>query len=60
MRERWFGATGRKVPQIAVEGELDVGGALILDELDDGGGGDGPLVELRATAMSGDIHVARA
>jgi hypothetical protein len=22
--------------------------------------GDGPLVELRATAMSGDIHVARA
>ena len=35
MQERWFGATGRKVPQIAVEGELDVDGALILDELDD-------------------------
>ena len=35
MRERWFGATGRKVPQIAVDGELDVEGALILDELDD-------------------------
>ena len=35
MRERWFGATGRKVPQIAVEGELDVNGALVLDELDD-------------------------
>lgn len=35
IRERWFGATGRKVPQIAVEGELDVGGALVLDELDD-------------------------
>ena len=35
MRERWFGATGRKVPQIAVEGELDVEGALVLDELDD-------------------------
>ena len=35
MRERWFGATGRKVPQIAVEGELDVDGALVLDELDD-------------------------
>lgn len=33
-----------------------------LDEVDDeaGGGTDGPLVELRATAMSGDIHVARA
>jgi uncharacterized Ntn-hydrolase superfamily protein len=35
MRERWFGATGRKVPQIAVEGELDVEGALVLDDLDD-------------------------
>jgi uncharacterized Ntn-hydrolase superfamily protein len=35
MRERWFGATGRKVPQIAVEGELDIEGALVLDDLDD-------------------------
>jgi uncharacterized Ntn-hydrolase superfamily protein len=35
VRERWFGATGRKVPQIAVEGELDVDGALVLDGLDD-------------------------
>ena len=35
MRERWFGATGRKVPQIAVEGELDADGALVLDELDE-------------------------
>jgi uncharacterized Ntn-hydrolase superfamily protein len=35
MRERWFGSTGRKVPQIAVEGEVDVDGALVLDELDD-------------------------
>jgi uncharacterized Ntn-hydrolase superfamily protein len=35
MRERWFGATGRKVPQIAVEGELDVDSALVLDDLDD-------------------------
>lgn len=35
MRERWFGSTGRKVPQIAVEGELDVDGALVLDDLDD-------------------------
>lgn len=31
MRERWFGATGRRVPQIAVEGELDLGDALVLD-----------------------------
>jgi uncharacterized Ntn-hydrolase superfamily protein len=36
VRERWFGATGRRVPQIAVEGELDVDGAVVLDELDDG------------------------
>jgi uncharacterized Ntn-hydrolase superfamily protein len=35
VRERWFGATGRKVPQIAVEGDLDVDGALVVDELDD-------------------------
>jgi hypothetical protein len=35
MRERWFGATGRKVPQIAVEGELDVDGALVFDDVDD-------------------------
>ena len=35
MRERWFGATARKVPQIAVEGELDLDGALVLDDLDE-------------------------
>lgn len=36
MRERWFGATGRRVPEIAVEGELAVKGALVLDSADDG------------------------
>jgi hypothetical protein len=35
VRERWFGATGRRVPEIAVEGELDVGDALVLDGADD-------------------------
>ena len=35
MRERWFGATGRRVPEIALEGELDVGDALVLDTVDD-------------------------
>ena len=35
MRERWFGATGRLVPEIAVEGELDVDGALVLDDVSD-------------------------
>jgi hypothetical protein len=35
MRERWFGATGRQVPEIAVEGELELGDALVLDEIGD-------------------------
>jgi hypothetical protein len=34
VRERWFGATGRRVPELAVDGELDVTGALVLDTLD--------------------------
>ena len=32
VRERWFGATGRRVPELAVEGELDVEDALVLDD----------------------------
>jgi hypothetical protein len=35
VRERWFGATGRRVPEIALEGEIDVSEALVLDALDD-------------------------
>jgi len=35
MRERWFGATGRKVPQIALEGTVDLEGALVLDDASD-------------------------
>jgi hypothetical protein len=35
LRERWFGATGRLVPEIAVEGELDVDDALVLDDVSD-------------------------
>jgi hypothetical protein len=35
VRERWFGATGRRVPEISVEGELDLGDALVLDRIDD-------------------------
>jgi hypothetical protein len=35
LRERWFGATGRRVPEIAVEGELDLDEALILDDVAD-------------------------
>ena len=35
MRERWFGATGQRVPEIAIEGELDVADALVLDGVSD-------------------------
>jgi hypothetical protein len=35
MRERWFGATGRKVPEIALEGTIDLAGALVVDDLSD-------------------------
>jgi hypothetical protein len=35
VRERWLGATGRKVPEIAVEGELELPAeALVLDAVD--------------------------
>jgi hypothetical protein len=34
-RERWFGATGRRVPEISVEGELDLDDALVLDDASD-------------------------
>ncbi len=35
MRERWWGATGRKVPEIAVEGDPNVplDEALVVDDL---------------------------
>ncbi len=35
MRERWFGATGRRVPEISLEGELDLEDALVLDAIED-------------------------
>jgi hypothetical protein len=35
LRERWFGATGRRVPEIAVDGELDLDEALVLDDISD-------------------------
>jgi hypothetical protein len=34
LRERWFGATGRRVPEIALEGDVELEGALVLDALD--------------------------
>jgi hypothetical protein len=35
VRERWFGSTGRRVPEIAVEGSVDVTGAVLLDSVAD-------------------------
>jgi hypothetical protein len=39
VRERWFGATGQQVPEIAVEGEDDIplDDALVLAGIDDVG-----------------------
>ena len=36
MRRRWFGATRKQVPQLAVDGEIEFPAQpLVLDELDD-------------------------
>ena len=37
MRERWFGSTRTKVPEIAVDGDpaVPVDGALVLDDVED-------------------------
>jgi hypothetical protein len=53
MRERWFGATGRKVPEIALEGSLDLEGALVLDGASD-------LEAIRAAHEAGTPVVVRA
>ncbi len=53
MRERWFGATGRKVPQIALEGTVDLDGALVLDDVSD-------LGALRTAHAQGTPIVVRA
>lgn len=34
-RERWFGATGRKVPELALAGTVDVIGAIELRDVED-------------------------
>ena len=53
MRERWFGATGRRVPELALEGALDVEGALVLDDVADD-------ARLRAAHADGTPVVVRA
>jgi hypothetical protein len=34
VRERWFGSTGRRVPEICLEGTIELGDALVLDVVD--------------------------
>jgi hypothetical protein len=53
MRERWFGATGRRVPAIAIAGTVDVSGALVLAAIDD-------PEALRAAHAAGKPVVVRA
>ena len=52
MRERWFGATGRRVPELAREGDVDLTGSLVVESLDAG--------ELRRAFDEGTPVVVRA
>lgn len=63
-RERWFGATGRKVPELALAGTVDVTGALELDDVGDiealrAAHADGVPVVVHATTIE-DVTVALA
>ena len=55
MRERWFGATGRRVPELVVEGDplVPVAEALVLD-------GVGDVDRLREAHEQGTPVVVRA
>ena len=53
MRERGFGATGRRVDELALEGAVDLGDALVLDAVGDG-------MELHAAFEEGRPVVVRA
>ena len=55
MRERWFGSTGRRVPEITVEGEDEppLDEALVLDDVSD-------LARLHEAHAAGTPVVVRA
>jgi hypothetical protein len=53
VRERWFGGTGRRVPELVLEGTLDLAGALVLDGVAD-------AAALRAAHAQGTPIVVRA
>lgn len=53
MRERWWGASGRRVPELAAEGELELDDALVLDDVAD-------VEALRTAFAAGRPVVVRA
>ncbi len=53
MRERWFGSTGRRVPEVVLEGTVDLEGALILDDVSD-------AERIRVAHLEGTPVVVRA
>jgi hypothetical protein len=55
LRERWFGATGQRVPEIVVEGDpaVPLDQALVLDDV-------GDVTRLRAAHDEGTPVVVRA
>ena len=53
MRERWFGATGRRVHELALAGDVDLGEALVVDSVAD-------VASLRAAFDAGTPVVVRA
>jgi hypothetical protein len=63
LRERWFGSTGRRVPEIALEGDVDLEGALVLETLDadalQSAHAEGRPVVVRA-ATAADVKAALA
>jgi hypothetical protein len=52
-RDRWFGATGRKVPAVVLAGTIDLTGAIELDDVSD-------IRALRAAHAAGTPVVVRA
>ena len=53
MRERWFGATGRRVPELALTSDVQLDDALVLDGVDD-------VEQLRSAFDAGRPVVVRA
>jgi len=53
VRERWFGKTGRRVPERALEGSFDLDGALVLEDVTE-------LERLREAHEAGTPVVVRA